>query len=106
MKVLTPGYKYELENFENPEAFNQTIQFIEKVEQGAFDEEPYLVTINDGTTNEDLIEVLIDRIQFLNKILPSSYNESALNGLKEVLKALNERTALRAAQGVEGTNKA
>ena len=33
MKVLTQGHKYELDNFENPYAEKQTIQFIEKVSE-------------------------------------------------------------------------
>ena len=30
MKILTPGHKYELANFENPELAGQVLQFIEK----------------------------------------------------------------------------
>ena len=60
MKVLTEGHKYSLQNFESKEE-TQTIQFIEK-KQVVKD---ILVTVNDGTTNEEVIEMLIDRLNYL-----------------------------------------
>lgn len=63
--------------------------------------------IADGTTNEAVIEMLIDRIQGLNEKVPSEYNGRAVAHLQEALRELNERTADRNARGVEGdTNKA
>lgn len=61
MKVLTAGYKYRLESFEGGSP--QEIQFIEKVPiaQG----EPELRTVNDGTTNEEVLAMLIDRAKHL-----------------------------------------
>ena len=49
MKEITPGHRYELANFENPDQPGQIIQFIQKEpkEEGSTE----LVTISDGTTN-------------------------------------------------------
>ena len=49
MKVLTEGHKYVCSNFENKEN-GQIIQFIEKQPTEIPGE---LITINDGTTNEE-----------------------------------------------------
>ena len=49
MKILTPGHRYQLSNFEH-NGTEQTIQFIEKVPKQVDSTE--LVTVNNGTTNE------------------------------------------------------
>ena len=99
MKVLTEGHKYELSNFENKSDQGQTIQFIEKVPIGETTE---LKTVNDGTTNEELIEVLINRLQYLNGKFPCRENSVALTKLDEALLWLNKRTSDRMKRGVEG----
>ena len=80
MKVITEGHKYSLQNFESKEEI-QTIQFIEKVpaiQINSVTQTPdRLITLNDGTTNEEVIEMLIDKIliiitqfcQNVNKLL-------------------------------------
>lgn len=109
MKVLTPGHKYIAANFENPEN-GQTIQFIEKglnPDMSSSKEEAMkLVTINDGTTNEELIEVLLDRMNHLNKQFPCRENSVAITHLETALLWLNHRTANRLKRGVEGQHKA
>lgn len=99
MKVLTPGHKYELSNFENPETPGQTIQFIEKTSTDVSGE---LLTVNDGTTNEELIEVLIDRLTYLNAKFPCRENSSAITKLDEALMWLEKRTRDRIKRNVEG----
>lgn len=102
MKVLTEGHKYELSNFENKDQSGQIIQFIQKVpvEQGS----AILETISDGTTNEELIEVLINRLQYLNGKFPCRENSAALTKLDEALLWLNKRTSDRIKRNVEGRN--
>jgi hypothetical protein len=99
MKVLTEGHKYIAHNFENKEN-GQTIQFIEKVpkEQGSTE----LVTVNDGTTNEELLEVLIDRMSYLQSKFPCRENAIAITKLDEALLWLNKRTQDRVKRNVEG----
>ena len=98
MEILTKGHKYVLASHEgtNP----QTIQFIEKKDVGG-----ELITINDGTTNEEVLKMLIDRMIYLNEWVYDSYNSEAIIHLTNALNALHARTADRVARGVEGTTK-
>lgn len=102
MKILTPGHRYELDNFEqNLPELNQHLQFIEKQPKpdGAPGE---LVTVNDGTTNEDVIRVLVDRMNFLQAKFPCRENAIATTHLETDLLWLEKRTSDRKARGVEG----
>ncbi len=109
MKVITVGHKYELDHFENfglPGLPVQTLQFIEKEritkEPGSDAVVDKLVTINDGTTNEEVLRVLIDRLQYLNGKFPCRENAIVITKLEESLMWLNKRTADRQTRGVEG----
>jgi len=104
MKVLTEGHLYELENFENKEVEGQKIQFIEKIPYET-DGVTKLVTANDGTTNEEVLEVLINRLQVLIAKLPSRETSIAITKLEEALMWLNKRTADRVKRNVEGTHQ-
>lgn len=99
MKTLTPGHNYELAHFENPQGAEH-IQFIEKQQQG-----DQLATINDGTTNEEVLAMLIDRLRFLGERLPCRENSIAITKCEEALMWLNKRTWDRKERGVEGTWK-
>lgn len=98
MKVITEGHKYIAQNFENPEN-GQTIQFIEKVPA---DSSGVLKTENDGTTNEQLMEILIDRLQYLQAKFPCKENACCITHLEEGLMWLEKRTRDRIKRGVEG----
>lgn len=101
MKTLITGHKYELENFENKQATGQIIQFIEKVPiaEGSIQ----LRTVNDGTTNEEMLAVVIDRLKCLDAKQPSRENSLAITKCEEALMLLEKRTADRKSRGVEGT---
>jgi hypothetical protein len=96
MEILTPGHKYQLFNFEGTEP-EQTLQFIHK--------DVAMNTLQDGTTNEEVLAVLIDRLRFLHDRLPSRESALATTRLEEALLWLEKRTADRKARGVEGTAK-
>lgn len=96
MKTLTPGHKYELASFEG--GAPQTLQFIQK------EGEP-LKTVHDGTTNEEVLHMLIVRARFLNDKLPSRETSIAITKMEEALLWFNHRTAIRKAREVEGTMK-
>jgi len=59
----------------------------------------------EGVTNVEVIEVLIDRIIFLNSISPCRENSLAITKLEEALMWLNKRTQNRIERGVEGKNE-
>lgn len=100
MKVLTEGHRYELANFEKKDETGQILQFIQKepVSEGSTELKP----ISDGTTNEEVIEVLIDRIKYLNAKFPCKENACCITHLEEGLMWLEKRTKDRLKRGVEG----
>jgi hypothetical protein len=105
MKILTPGHKYELANHENP-ATGQILQFIEKQPSSLAapaGQPPKLVTVNDGTTNEEVLQMLIDRLGVLMNRLPNTYTLLAAHHCECALMLLEQRTAERQSRGVENT---
>src|SRR5690349_11865418 len=100
MKVLTEAHKYELENFENKQAQGQILQFIEKIPISEGSTE--LKTVNDGTTNEEVLEVILDRLNSLNNKFPCRENALAITNIEQGLLWLNRRTQNRIKRNVEG----
>ena len=102
MKILTPGHKYELASMEG--GAPQVLQFIEKkpVFQPANTAPKPLITVHDGTTNEEVLRVLIDRIELLNGRVPCRENSITITKLQEAMMWQEKRTASRVARGVDG----
>lgn len=97
------GHKYALDNFEGTaNAGENVIQFIQKEPPTSGSTE--LVTVKDGTTNEEVLAMLIDRMQYLQAKHPCRENAIVITKLEESLMWLNKRTAERKARQVEGTN--
>jgi hypothetical protein len=102
MKTLTIGHRYELENFEVPGLPGQVLQFIQK-EPAANPTTPgELRTVSDGTTNEEVLRVLIDRLGVMQAKFPCRENAIVTTHLETALLWLEKRTADRKARGVEG----
>lgn len=96
--VNDPGHSYALANMEKG---TQPLVFIrKKVTTGS----TTLVTANDGTTNEAVLAMLIDRLEWLNAQMPSDHNEEALTHIEAALECLHARTDDRKKRGVEGTS--
>lgn len=104
MKVIVEGHTYELERNEvKLDGYPvERLQFINKVKQ----EDGSLVLVADGTTNEEVLRVLIDRMNYLQKRVPCRENAIVITKLEESLMWLEKRTADRKARGVEGAEKA
>lgn len=96
MKVIEAGHHYQLDSMEG--RATQSLMFINKQKVG---EE--LRTIYDGTTNEEVLRMLIDRMNWLNGICSCRENSIAIAKLEEALMWLEKRTADRMARKVEGT---
>jgi hypothetical protein len=90
MKIIDPAHTYQITG-------GQHITFIKR-ENGEL--------INNGTTNEEILEILIDRTVALNAKFPCIENDAALHHLQGALRWFNDRTAKRIAQGVETQDKA
>lgn len=104
MITLTLGHKYELAKFKDKGPYKEgdaiIIQFIEKVPISEGSTE--LRTVNDGTTNEEVLKMLIDRMQYLQNKFPCRENAIVITKLEESLMWLEKRTKDRVARGVEG----
>lgn len=99
MKVIDEGHVYQVDGFEKVEN-TQTIQFIKKepISEGSSE----LRTVHDGTTNEELLKVLIHRMKHLQSKFPCRENAIVTTKLEESLMWLNKRTSDRKSRGVEG----
>lgn len=118
MKALIKGYRYELGNFETPSSQGQVVQFIHKenklkdISEVSMEQvlcpgsdNFKLVTISNGTTNEEVLEMLIDRINFLNTKNPCRENSIVITNLETALLWLEKRTKDRIQRGVESKNE-
>lgn len=99
MESIDPGHQYALLDYAGV-SDSLILTFYKKIKMpnGNYREES-------GTTNEAVLEVLIDRLRYLNAIMPSIYNEDAIDHLRHALQCLNDRTEDRIAREVEGTDK-
>lgn len=95
MRVMVKGHKYQIEG-------GQVLCFVHKVKEEGTDQ---LKLIQSGTTNEELLKVLIDRTQHLQGAVPCVENEAALAHMQAALNAFESRTSKRKNMGVEGTDK-
>ena len=85
MKTIVNGHQYSLDNVEGG---HSPLQFIHKENINGI-----LTTIANGTTNEEVLRVLIDRINYLQNSVPSIENVVVITKLEEALKWLENRTA-------------
>lgn len=95
MEIITKGHAYKLRNFEGDTT--QELKFIHKVPNG-----DNLQTIENGTTNEEVLSVLINRMNSLQEDFPCRENAIVITKLEECLMWLNKRTKDRQERGVEG----
>lgn len=101
-KVVVEGHVYILDSMEDKD--NQRIAFINK-QPVPGSEKGELETVNDGTTNEAVLEMLIDRLMYLNNRMACRENSIAITKLEEALMWLEKRTADRIDRKVEGKEK-
>lgn len=102
MKCLDDHHVYELANFEkneNESSF-QILSFIKKEPKEPDSTE--LKTVHNGTTNEEVLAMLIHRLNRLNNKFPCRENALAITHCEIALMFLEKRTKERVARGVEG----
>lgn len=107
MKVIYSGFRYELENLKlsednfNPKP-NQVLQFVRREiiypkqdNDNGDDGNPLTgtpsVSFDDGTTNEEVLSVLIHRLKYQNTKQGSKETAMAITSLESALLWLNER---------------
>ena len=89
MKVIDPGHLYELDSYDGED--HQWLMFFKR--EGS--KYPGNVGINPGTNIQDVLRVLIDRVQYLNNQVPCSQNLRVLSALRVSIIFLEERAAER-----------
>lgn len=105
MSVVDSGHSYDLHNLEGGAESVQRLTFIKKQpKEGG--EEGELETVENGTTNEAVLQVLIHRMKVLDEKMPSDLNHQVIQNLETALLILEKRTMERKERGVEGTSKA
>jgi len=99
MKCLRDGHVYELDviNEGKEPVAAQYVSFMER--QGG-------VMVAQGTTNEEVLEMMILRMRYLQKKLSCRENAIVITKLEEALMWLQRRTMMRVAQGIETTDVA
>lgn len=106
MKCLDDHHSYQPEDFENePEVQSaQALNFIKKepVAEGSTE----LRTVQNGTTNEEVLRVILHRMNGLQSKFPCRENAIAITHIETALLWLDHRTANRKNRGVEGTSEA
>jgi hypothetical protein len=106
MRILVPGHRFALKNMGNDG--EQIVQFIQKAPHVVNPDDPVatvreFVTVEEGTTNEEVLLMVLARLNYLNVKMPCRENALAITKLEEALMWLDRRTASRTARGVEGT---
>jgi len=95
MRVTIEGHSYLLD------ASNGTTQPLDFIRKENCD--GALVLVANGTTTEEVLRVLIDRMKYLQNSVPSIENVIVITKLEEALRWLEMRTADRIARNVEAT---
>lgn len=104
MNCLDDCHHYQLEPFENkhiPSEYQQVL-FIKKEPT---DKEGELRTVHNGTTNEEVLEMLIHRLNGLQNKFSCRENAIAITHCEIALLFLEKRTRDRQKRGVEGQHK-
>lgn len=91
MKETKEGHSYLLDSYNGSDP--QALHFMEK--QGG-------ELVMDGTTNEEVLRMMIHRMNYLQGKFPCRENAIVITKLEECLLWLNYRTQKRTSQGVEG----
>lgn len=95
-----------LKDNEKPEDFVRRLLDNEPVLQVKFQSGPIKDYGENGVQIEDVLQVAIDRLRFVNGLMACRENSVALTHIETALLWLNKRTAERKKQGVEGRHLA
>jgi hypothetical protein len=85
MRVIVPGHVYTVQNVDGPG--EQTIKFVKRLPKNEPNEA--------GILMQELLRVLIDRVNFLNEQVPCHENITILENLRESFVLLESRASRR-----------
>lgn len=84
MKVLKPGHKYLLSNIKSDEDGDQDINLLKFYDEKGENRKDII-----GTSNQEVLRALIDRVEFMENELSHSFNKEIIYHLRKAL-ALHE----------------
>lgn len=93
MKIIDPGHQYELLSLDGDH--KQTLQFVKRCDFKNPTRFPGNTNSYPGTTLQDVIHCLLDRVRYLNNQIPCIENTIIVNNLQQCLFLLESRAARR-----------
>lgn len=93
MEIIDVGHKYKLLSLDGK--LNQTLQFVKRFDPKDQSRFPGNHEAYPGTTLQDVIQCLLNRVRYLNNQIPCVENEIILNNLRNCLLMLEQRAAKR-----------
>ena len=102
MDIIKPGITYKIYNYSDKNKYT-VIRFVEKVHKKVVLQEPTtkelfvdgIVEFSDGTSNEEIWFMMLDRYKHLNEKHYSKHNEKIIDYLKEIIKVTKERRKIK-----------
>jgi hypothetical protein len=89
MDVVDAGHDYYLTSYDG--SWPQRLTFVKREGEGY----PFNVGHHPGTNCQEVLRALIDRVQYLQRQIPSAANESVLKHLRLALRDFELRAAFR-----------
>lgn len=89
MKILDPGHRYQLDQFDG--AGESIVQFMKREGPGY----PGNIGTSAGTNMQEVLRALIDRLIYVDGQIPDSRNLLVIQNLRDSLWLLEERAAER-----------
>jgi hypothetical protein len=93
MKIIDPGHKYELLCLDGK--LKQTLQFVKRFDRHHPENYPGNFNAHPGTTLQDVIRCLLNRVRYLQNQIPCPENEILLGNLQQCLWVLENRALRR-----------
>ena len=90
MRVLDPGHRFELAHLDGSGV--SILQFVKRIGEKFPGNAP---PGHEGTTTQEVLRALIDRIKYVDRQIPHPSNEQAYRHLVEALRWLEMRAAER-----------
>lgn len=97
MKILDVGHKYQLLSLDGEH--KQVLQFVKRFDPKEPSRFPGNTNAYPGTTLQDVIHCLLNRVRYLNNQIPCIENEMIVKNLQECIFLLELRAAKR--HGIE-----
>lgn len=91
MRVTSPGHRYQLSHLDDPCRGFSVLTFVKRMGDGY----PGNVSRHPGTTCQEVLRALIDRVEYLDGQQRSSHNDVILDSLRTALWSFEARAAGR-----------